>query len=71
VILADETGIVAVVAVSELVGGKAETDCAYAVAVTAASNPTAKAVDLSKLCMLNSPVLHRIYVAPYFSTVPQ
>ncbi len=70
--MADETGgIVAVVAVSELVGGKAETDCAYAVAVTAATNPAAKAVDLSKLCMLNSPVSHRIHVAMYSSTAPQ
>ena len=65
--MADETGgIVAVVAVSELVGGKAETDCAYAVAVTAVSNPTPITVDLSKLRILNSPVLG--HVTWYLST---
>jgi hypothetical protein len=57
VILSEDTGgIVAVEAVTELVGGKAETDCALAVTVTAASNPTPIAVDLSKPRILNSPV---------------
>jgi hypothetical protein len=55
-IFADETtgGVVAVGAVSGLVGGKAETDCACAVALTPASNPTHKTVDLSKLCIWRS-----------------
>jgi hypothetical protein len=61
VILSDETaGIVAVEAVSGLVGGKAETDCALAVTVTAASNPTPITVDLSKPRIVSSPVLDHL-----------
>jgi hypothetical protein len=53
---------VAVGAVAGLLGGNAETDCACAVALTPASNPTPKTVDLSKLCMLEilPPVINRI-----------
>jgi hypothetical protein len=58
---------VAVGAVAGLVGGTVETDCAYAVALTPASNPTPKTIDLSKLCTLQilPTVIDHIYIRTY------
>jgi len=48
-------GAVEVWPVGGLVGGKAETDCAWAVAATPASNPKPKTVALNKLGIPGSP----------------
>jgi hypothetical protein len=58
---------VAVGAVAGLVGGTVETDCACAVTLTPASNPTPKTIDLSKLCTLQilPTVIDHIYIRTY------
>ena len=57
----------AVGAVAGLVGGTVETDCAYAVTLTPANNPTPKTIDLSKLCTLQilPTVIDHIYIRTY------
>jgi hypothetical protein len=62
-ILVDEDGgVVAVGAVAPPAGGSDETDCAYAVAATPASNPKPKMVDFIEFGMPDSPVLDYLRV---------